>query len=144
MNTVSELPATVSTIPELVALPDGTVLRDRMGWVTRLAKDVTTDKETGEPDGRGAYMANLEGVRVAWSHHLPMEVLSAPNPNEYTPSAFADQLGREAFHIHCSELEKRADQLRRALLAAGWSPTTGDEPDWLAAARILDQERNNA
>ncbi|KIA63028.1 hypothetical protein FG87_21940 [Nocardia vulneris] len=57
-------------LEELLAFPDGTVFRDRMGWAGFLA--------THESGLRGACLTNMQGVRdieyLAW----PAEVLAIP------------------------------------------------------------------
>lgn len=63
----------VRTIPELHALPAGTVVREeRSGWVSTLAAECVEH-------GRIARMTGLEDERVLLGHRLPVRVIDGPH-----------------------------------------------------------------
>ena len=59
------------TVAELHALPARAVVGDRMGWLAVLTDELLDD-------ARCAHVCRMEGERVLWEHHFPLEVLHLP------------------------------------------------------------------
>lgn len=71
---------TVGDLEALRVLPEGAILRTHCDNMAVLTSDEVS--KDGHFDGRGAYFANYEGVRVFWSTHLPATVLWLPPDTE--------------------------------------------------------------
>jgi hypothetical protein len=63
-------PRVIESIADLSTLPDETMLRTRLGYAAIIG--------THSEHGRGAYMTNLEGLRMLSDNDLPATVLWEP------------------------------------------------------------------